>query len=132
MYPSFYLYLEKNSGGRVIVLYAKKRAFNKTSNYLISMEKNKKERSTNVCVGKLRGNSDNDKFVLYDAGENYTKVHSYALDKIRNEHGSFIYRYEPCNVGNIRKMLVVLPVLVQCQSNITGGPDGLHALAYDS
>ena len=94
------------------MLYAKKRAFNKTANYLISMEKNKKERNTDVCIGKLRANSEGDKYVLYDSGENYTKVHEYTLDKIRNEHGAFLYRYEPCNVGNIRKMVVLLPVLV--------------------
>ena len=27
------------------------------------------------------------------------------------EHGCFVYRYEPCNVGNIRKMLVLLPAI---------------------
>jgi len=58
-----------------LVLYAKKRAFNKTANYLISMEKNKTTRANDVCVGKLRANSEGDKYVLYDSGENYTKVH---------------------------------------------------------
>jgi len=53
-HPSFYLYLEKIQGGRVLVLYAKKRALNKTANYLISMEKNKNTREADVCVGKLR------------------------------------------------------------------------------
>jgi hypothetical protein len=77
------------------------------------MEKNKKNRDADMCVGKLRANSDGDKYVLYDHGENYEKVHKYTLDKIRNEHGSFIYRYEPCNVGNIRKMIIVIPTLVQ-------------------
>lgn len=38
------------------MLYAKKRAFNKTANYLISMEKNKKERGSDICIGKLRAN----------------------------------------------------------------------------
>jgi len=105
------MHLEKNTGGRVLVLYAKKRAFNKTANYLISMDKNNKERGNEVCIGKLRANPEGDKYVLYDSGENYTKVHQYPLEKIRNEHGVFIYRYEPCNVGNIRKMVVVLPTL---------------------
>jgi hypothetical protein len=95
----------------VLILYAKKRAFNKTSNYLISMEKNKTTRMSDVCIGKLRASPEGDKYVLYDNGENYNKVHQYPLDKIRNEHGAYIYRYEPCNVGNIRKMIVVLPTL---------------------
>lgn len=55
-------------------MYAKKRAFNKTANYLISLEKNKKERESDSCLGKLRANSDGDKYVLYDNGENFTKV----------------------------------------------------------
>ena len=69
------MHLEKNTGGRVLILYAKKRAFNKTANYLISMEKNKKERESEACIGKLRANPEGDKYVLYDAGENYSKVH---------------------------------------------------------
>lgn len=77
------------------------------------MEKNKKTRSNDVCLGKLRANPEGDKYVLYDSGENYTKASQFSADKIRNEHGVFQYRYEPCNVGNIRKMIVVLPILTQ-------------------
>ena len=66
LHPSYYLYLEKNTGGRVLVLYAKKRSFKRTANYLISMEKNKAERGSELCVGKLRGNAEGDKYVLYD------------------------------------------------------------------
>ena len=75
LHPSYYMYLEKNQGGRVLVLYAKKRAFNKTANYLISMEKNKANRGSDVCMGKLRANPEGDKYILYDNGENFTKVH---------------------------------------------------------
>jgi hypothetical protein len=39
--PSFYLNLEKSSGGTVLILYGKKMAFKKSSYYLISLEKNK-------------------------------------------------------------------------------------------
>jgi len=42
IHPSYYLYLEKPSGGHVQVLYAKKRSFNKTSNYLISLKKTRR------------------------------------------------------------------------------------------
>ena len=81
------------------------------------MEKNKKQRGADVCIGKLRANSEGDKFTLYDNGENYKEVHKHTLDKIRNEHGVFIYRYEPCNVGNIRKMIVIIPILVPTAIN---------------
>lgn len=65
-------------GGKLLVLYAKKRAFNKTANYLISMEKNKKTRKNDVCLGKLRANPDGDKYVLYDNGENFKKLSEYG------------------------------------------------------
>ena len=95
------------------MLYAKKRAFNKTANYLISMEKNKTTRSNDVCLGKLRANPEGDKYILYDNGENFTKISQHSKDKIRTEHGIYSYRYEPCNVGNIRKMIVIVPALTQ-------------------
>jgi len=37
--------------------------------------------------------------VLYDNGENFEKVHKYTLDKIRNEHGVFIYVRETCKIS---------------------------------
>lgn len=73
------------------MLYAKKRSFNKTSNYLISVEKNKTNRESDICLGKLRANNEGDKYYLYDPGENYSKVNKFTLDKIRNEWGIFIY-----------------------------------------
>jgi hypothetical protein len=99
------------NGGRLLVLYAKKRAFNKTANYLISMEKNKKTRSKDICLGKLRGAPEGDRYILYNNGENPKKLQSMVADKVREEHGVYMYRYEPCNVGNIRKMVVILPQL---------------------
>ena len=110
--PSFYLYLEKNNGGRILVLYAKKMPFKKQSYYMISLEKNKQKseaRDSDNCLGKLRAlDNDQDKFVLYDNGENYN-TKGVQFKDIRKEHGSFIYRYEPCNVGNIRKMIIIFP-----------------------
>ena len=111
MHPAFNLYYEKPYGNRVLILYGKKRAFNKTANYLISLSRNKGSRDSNVCVGKLRANPENDKFTLYDNGENYSKLTSFQMSQLRTEHGYFMYRYEPCNVGNIRKMVIVIPMV---------------------
>ena len=36
LHPEFHLYLEKSAEERVSVMFAKKRAFNKTANFLIS------------------------------------------------------------------------------------------------
>ena len=46
LYPGFTLYIEKPYGNKCTVLYAKKRAFNKTANYLISLSKNSKSRDS--------------------------------------------------------------------------------------
>ena len=34
------------------------------------------------------------------------------MSQVRMEQGCFMYRYEPCNVGNIRKMVILLPSLM--------------------
>lgn len=112
--PSFYLQLEKNNGGRILILYGKKMPLKKTSYYMICLEKNKTkptERDSDNCLGKLRAQtSENDRFVLYDNGENPSQKGS-QYKNVRKEHGAFIYRYEPCNVGNIRKMTIVFPAI---------------------
>ena len=109
IYPAFTLYIEKPYGNKVTVLYAKKRAFNKTANFLISLSKTNNSRESNQALGKLRALETNDKFILYDSGENFSKLSTFKMSQVRTEHGYFMYRYEPCNVGNIRKMVIVLP-----------------------
>ena len=37
LHPSYYMFIEKIGGEKVQILYGKKRPFNKTANYLISM-----------------------------------------------------------------------------------------------
>jgi len=107
--PGFNLYIEKSPGNRLAVLFGKKRAFNKTTNYLISLSKDANGRESNLCLGKLRANKERDKFVLYDNGENFEKLSTFQMSQVRMELGCFMYRYEPCNVGNIRKMVILLP-----------------------
>jgi len=73
LHPSYSMYLERLGGGKVHVMYAKKRAFNKTANYLISMERSNKDRVSDNCLGKIRANVEGDVYTLYDNGENFTK-----------------------------------------------------------
>ena len=134
LHPSYYMYLENTSGkGQTMiqVLYAKKRAFNKTANYLISMGKNTKERKNDLCLGKLRANVDSDEYVLYDSGENYTKVSKTETHKARNEHAVYLYRYEPCYIGNIRKMVTIIPALVPMPHQSSQTQDLYLALGKD-
>lgn len=79
LHPSFTLYTEKPYGNKVTVLYAKKRAFNKTANFLISLSKANGSRESNLAVGKLRALDTNDKYVLYDNGENYSKLSTFKM-----------------------------------------------------
>jgi hypothetical protein len=64
----------------MIILCGKKRAFNSTPNYLISMLKNGKNRGSDNALGKLRATKQRDKFTLYDNGENFSKKSSYTMD----------------------------------------------------
>lgn len=86
LHPNFHLYLEKKGGEKVSVLYAKKRAFNKTANFLISTEKSKNRRNVEECLGKLRSNENRERYFLYNDGENPKNIHKIALSGIRNEH----------------------------------------------
>lgn len=76
-HPKFELFIEKHNGSQVMLLFGKKRAFNKTANYLISMDKSSNERDNATCLGKLRANKENDRFILYDNGENFEKKNTY-------------------------------------------------------
>jgi hypothetical protein len=74
--------------------------------FLITTDRNSTDRNSFKCLGKLRAQtSDKDTYVLYNNGD--------AMDSSnpRCEYGAFIYRYEMCNVGNIRKMKIMLPNL---------------------
>ena len=72
--PSFTLFIEKPYGNKVTVLYAKKKFWNKTAYFLISLSKSTGSRESNQAVGKLRALDTNDRFMLYDNGENYSKL----------------------------------------------------------
>ena len=71
-------------------------------------------RKSDWCLGKLRAaNSEKDKYVLYDNGESYDHKEVYdSAIHYRQEYGAFMFRYELCNVGNIRKMRVIMPNII--------------------
>ena len=99
------------------MLYAKKIAFKQSSYYLISLDKNSKTsrgsmvfKDHNLCIGKLRA-IDRHKYILYDNGESYSNQNNVNESHLRIEHGVFLFSYVPCNVGNIRKVTVLLPTV---------------------
>lgn len=109
--------IEKIDGGTLQVLYAKKLAFKQSSYYLISLEKNNENNRGNAmikeqssCLGKLRA-IDRHKYILYDNGESYSNQKNVDENVLRVEHAAFLFSYVPCNVGNIRKVTVLLPTV---------------------
>jgi len=97
----------------VSLLFAKKRPFNKTANFLISTEKRKNKRSSEECLGKLRSNENKERYYLYNDGENPKHMHKVALAGIRNEHMAINYKYVPCSIGKLRKAKVIIPGIDQ-------------------
>ena len=69
--------------------------------------------------------------MLYDNGENYTKVSANETHKARNEHAVYLYRYEPCYIGNIRKMVTIIPSLVPVPHQSSQTEDLYLALGKD-
>ena len=94
-----------------MVLHAQKKKFTINNYYLINLENKKTGRSDDNCLGKLRAvNNDRDLYILYDNGESYdSKQLKVDLSNLRKEHGVFMFSYEMCNIGNIRKMKVLMP-----------------------
>ena len=113
LHPSFHLYLEKGGNEKIQVLFAKKRPFNKTANFLISTDKSKNKRGGDECLGKLRSNETKERYFLYNDGENPKHVHKVPVAGIRNEHMAVQYKYVPCSIGKLRKAKVVIPGVSQ-------------------
>ena len=80
--------------GDRFLLAGKKRAKNRTSNYLISMDKNDLSRNSGSYLGKLRSNFIGTEFVIYDKGVNPKDANTDALrggNTVREELGCCMY-----------------------------------------
>ncbi|ETW06773.1 hypothetical protein H310_02931 [Aphanomyces invadans] len=71
MRPVYRLFLED---GKQFLLGAQKRIKNKTSNYLLSMDRCPTDRRSGLIVGKLRGNWSGASYTMYDQGLNPSKT----------------------------------------------------------
>lgn len=49
--------------------------------------------------------------MLYNNGRSYESKSGKDTSSLRKEYGLFMFRYELCNIGNIRKMHILLPHL---------------------
>lgn len=58
------------------------------------------------------------KFILYDAGESFTKK-GICKEEARAEHAAFIYRFVPAHMGKMRKMDILIPTIKKSSFGIS-------------
>ncbi len=92
LYPEYRCYLRENNNSRTetFLMTAKKRAANKTSNYLISMGRNDHDKDSKNILGKLRGSFNDTEYILYDDGKN-PEEYSQDGKNNRTELGAILY-----------------------------------------
>jgi hypothetical protein len=105
MYPTFSLFLKE---GNRFLMAARKRTKNKTSNYLMSMDKRDLNRESASFVGKLRSNFVGTEFVVYDDGEAPDKVKG-SDTALRQEIAVITYASNILGSRGPRKMKVGVP-----------------------
>ena len=92
LFPEYRIYLKAND---TFLMTSKKRAGNKTSNYLISMGRNDHDKNSNNIVGKLRSNFLGTEYMIYDNGNNPQYDDAYYEEKgdgnARCELGAILY-----------------------------------------
>ena len=113
-------------------MFATKRPKNKTSNYIITMDPNNIEKTSNKYLGKLRSNFSGTEFTLFDNGISYEKINennnnnnsNLKNSKLRCEIGSILYETNILGTKGPRKMIVIFPDInmknckkIFCQSN---------------
>lgn len=110
LYPVYHLFMKEHDK---FLLAAKKRAKQKTSNYLVSMSKDDLSRTSENFVGKLRSNFVGTEFYIYDNGPNPKEVDPAAVKSgtmsVREELGLITYASNVLGSKGPRKMKVCLP-----------------------
>merc|ERR1719191_843409 len=93
LFPTYEIYLKE---GDQFLLAARKRKKNKSSNYLISLDKEDLARQSGNFFGKLRSNFLGTEFSLYDKGANPEKLEQSQRDssgvEVRQELGTILFK----------------------------------------
>ena len=109
MYPEYCLYLKQ---GDRFLLCSKKRSKNKTSNYLISMQRGDLDRYGPNYLGKVRSNWLGTEFTVYDDGGNPKDAAVYTGQQpARQELGVATYAANVLGSRGPRKMQCCLPAV---------------------
>eukprot|EP00753_Platysulcus_tardus_P018132 PLAT6733.2.p1 GENE.PLAT6733.2~~PLAT6733.2.p1 ORF type:complete len:371 (+),score=141.75 PLAT6733.2:47-1159(+) len=101
MHALYSVYLED---GDRFLMSGKKRMKNKTSNYLISMDDDPTDRSSDSIVGKLRANFVGSSFTIYDYG--MSPERAVVDSSLRREMGVVVFEYDRMGPG---RMEVAIP-----------------------
>ena len=124
VYPAYYLFLEREEGGKkIFLLGARKRKKSKSSNYLISVDATDLSRKGENFIGKLRANFVGTSFTVFDNGLNPT-VRAALPDgsNVREELAAVIYETNVLGFKGPRKMTVVLPAMTHDHKRIAVKP----------
>jgi len=108
LFPTYEIYLKE---GDKFLLAARKRKKNKSSNYLISLDKDDLNRQSGNFFGKLRSNFIGTEFTLYDKGLNPEKSDGTQNDlvQVRQELACVLYKQNVLGSRGPRKMKVMVP-----------------------
>jgi len=106
LYPHYECIYET---GEKFLMIAKKKGKNKTSNYLISTDRDKTEKSDEEYIGKIRSNFVGTEFNLYDDGENPQHKQEGLRKTKRAELSCILYESNILGSKGPRKMTVIAP-----------------------
>lgn len=101
------VYHQKLSAEDTYLMTAKKRGFNKTSNYVISSSPKEFDKKSPFCVGKLRSNFFGTEFNAYSKGKNPTKCKD--ANQWRSHFATIKYEKNFFGLKGPRKMHIYVP-----------------------
>ncbi|XP_075408321.1 tubby-related protein 3 [Tenrec ecaudatus] len=127
LFPTYYMFLEKDKNQKRFLLAARKRKKSKTSNYLISTDPLDLSRAGENYIGKLRSNLTGSKFTVYDHGVSPTKAQG-LVEKAHTRQELAVICYETNVLGfkGPRKMSVIIPGMNMSHERIPFRPRNDH------
>ena len=105
-YPKFHVFFSENINYHIMS--ACKRPGNKSSNYILSLDKKDFKRKSKNCLGKLRSNFVGTEFHLYDQGEN-PKKKKIKPEQVRSEFAYIKYQKNIFGMKGPRKLRITIP-----------------------
>ena len=124
VYPAYYLFLEREEGGKkIFLLGARKRKKSKSSNYLISVDATDLSRKGDNFIGKLRANFVGTSFTVFDSGLNPSLRQALPDgSNVRQELAAAIYETNVLGFKGPRKMTIVIPAMTHDHKRIAVKP----------